>query len=148
MPAKAPSTVSAFLAAQPAARRAQLETVLVVIRKHLPAGYEEAVVKGMVVWQVPLARYPDTYNGHALWYVALAAQKNYLSLYLMNAYGDPALARRLRDGFKDAGKKLDMGKSCVRFRAADDLALDVIGEVIASTPLERWIAIAQAVRRR
>ncbi|MGD0991334.1 MAG: DUF1801 domain-containing protein [Gemmatimonadales bacterium] len=148
MPTRFPSAVSAFLAAQPARRRAELERVLAVVRGHVPAGYEEAMVKGMVVWQVPLERYPDTYNGHALWYAALAAQKNYCSLYLMNAYGDPALARRLEEGFRAAGKKLDMGKSCVRFKAADDLALDVIGAVIASTPLERWIAAAKAVRRR
>ena len=148
MPAKVPSTVSAFLAAQPDRRRAELERVLAVVREHVPAGYEEAMVKGMVVWQVPLARYPDTYNGHALWLAALAAQKNYCSLYLMSAYGDPALARRLKDGFKAAGKKLDMGKSCVHFKAADDLALDAIGAVIASTPLERWVAAAKAVRRR
>ena len=118
------------------------------MRRNLPAGYEEAVVKGMVVWQVPLARYPDTYNGHALWYAALAAQKNYLSLYLMNAYGEPAVARRLQEGFRAAGKKLDMGKSCVRFRAADDLALGTVAEVIASTPLERWVAVAKAAHRR
>ena len=148
MPAKAPSTVAAFLSTQPASRRAELEKILAVVRKNLPAGYEEAVIKGMVTWQVPLERYPDTYNGHALWYAALAAQKNYLSLYLMCAYGDTALARRLREGFKAAGKKLDMGKSCVRFKAADDLALDAIAEVIASTPLERWIAVAKAARRR
>jgi hypothetical protein len=148
MPARSPSTVSAVLAAQPAARRAELEKVVAVVRKNLPAGYEEAVVKGMVVWQVPLARYPDTYNGHPLWYAALAAQKNYLSLYLMNAYGDPALARRLKERFKTSGKRLDMGKSCIRFKAADDLALDAVAEAIASTPLERWIAIAKAARRR
>ena len=148
MSAQAPSTVTALLAAQAASRRAELQKVLAVVRKNLPAGYEEAVIKGMVIWQVPLERYPDTYNGHALWYAALASQKNYLSLYLMNAYGDPALARRLREGFKAAGKRLDMGKSCVRFKAADDLALNVIGEVIASTPLERWVAVAKAARRR
>lgn len=148
MPARSPSTVSAVLAAQPAARRAELEKVVAVVRKHLPAGYEEAVVKGMVVWQVPLARYPDTYNGHPLWYAALAAQKNYLSLYLMNAYGDPALARRLKERFTTSGKRLDMGKSCIRFKAADGLALDAVAEAIASTPLERWVAIAEAVRRR
>ena len=148
MPAKSPSTVAAFLAAQPARRRAELERVLTVVREHVPAGYEEAMVKGMVVWQVPLARYPDTYNGHALWLAALAAQKNYCSLYLMSAYGDPGVARRLREGFAAAGKKLDMGKSCVHFRAADDLALDAVAAAIASTPPERWIAIAKAARRR
>jgi len=148
MTAKAPSTVSDFLAAQPAGRRAEIDKVLAVVRRKLPAGYEEAMVKGMVVWQVPLERYPDTYNGHALWYAALAAQKNYLSLYLMNAYGDPGVARRLRDGFRAAGKRLDMGKSCIHFKAADDLALDAVGQAIASTPLERWVAAAKAVRRK
>jgi len=148
MPAKAPTTVSALLAAQPAARRAELDKVMAVVRKNLPAGYEEAVVKGMAVWQVPLARYPDTYNGHALWYVALGAQKNYLTLYLMNAYADPGLARRLTERFRAAGKRLDMGKACIRFKAADDLALDAVGEAVAHTPLERWVAIAAAARRR
>lgn len=148
MSAKVPSTIPAFLAAQPAARRAELEKVLAVVRRHLPAGYEEAMVKGMVVWQVPLERYPDTYNGHALWYAALAAQKSYCSLYLMNAYGDRTVADRLRQGFAAAGKKLDMGKSCVHFRAAADLALDAVAEAVASTPPERWIAVAKAARRR
>jgi hypothetical protein len=119
-----------------------------VVRRNLPAGYEEALSGKLLVWQVPLEAYPDTYNGHPLWYTALASQKNYLSLYLMNAYGNPALARLLREGFKAAGKKLDMGKSCVRFRAADDLALDVVGEVVASTPMGRYITLAKSVRRK
>ena len=138
---------SAFLAGVPADRRADVAQVHEIIVRHLPAGYEEAVVKRMLVYQVPLARYPDTYNGHPLWYVALASQKSYLSLYLMGAYGDPGLARRLRDGFKAAGKKLDMGKSCIHFKRAADLPLDLIGDVVAAVPLERWVAIAKAVRR-
>jgi len=100
----------------------------------------------MLVYQVPLARYSDTYNGHPLWYVALASEKSYLSLHLMRIYGDPAMAKRLRDGFRAAGKKLDMGKACVRFKTADDLPLDVIADVVSSTPLERWVAIARAAR--
>jgi hypothetical protein len=146
--AKTPSTPAEFVAQLPAARRREVERVRAVVRKNLPDGYEEAVVKGMLVWQVPLEVYPDTYNGHALWYAALAAQKNYLSLYLMMAYADPRQTRQLKDGFMAAGKKLDMGKSCVHFTSADDLALDVVGDVVASTPMERWIAIAKAARRR
>jgi hypothetical protein len=148
MPPRASAAVAAFLHALPAERRRELEAVRAVVQRHLPAGYEEAMSGKCLVWQVPLKEYPDTYNGHALWYAALAAQKNYLSLYLMNAYGDAALARRLRDGFKAAGRKLDMGKACIRFRAAGDLALDVIGEVVASTPMDRYIAAAKAVRRK
>jgi hypothetical protein len=146
--AKVPSSAAEFVAQLPAERRREVKRVRAVIRKHLPRGYEEAVVKGVLVYQVPLEIYPDTYNGHPLWYVALAAQKGYLSLYLMMAYADPKRAKQLKDGFKAAGKKLDMGKSCVRFKAADDLALDAVGAAIASTPLEEWVAIAKAARRR
>ena len=146
-PRTAPA-VAAFLAMLPAARRREVDAVRAVVRRHLPAGYEEAMSRKLLVWQVPLEAYPDTYNGHPLWYTALASQKNYLSLYLMNAYGNPVLAQRLRDGFAAAGKRLDMGKSCIRFTAAADLALDVIGEVVASTPMDRYIALARAVRRR
>jgi hypothetical protein len=147
MPPHPAAAVAAFLAKLPADRRREVEAVRAVVRRNLPAGYEEAMSGKLLVWQVPLKAYPDTYNGRPLWYTALAAQKNYLSLYLMNAYGDPALAQRLREGFKAAGKKLDMGKSCVHFKAADDLALDIVGEVVASTPMERYIAMAKSVRR-
>ena len=148
MPAKQPSTVAAYLAQIPAARRKELERVRAVVREHLPAGYQETLASGMIVYEVPLARYADTYNGKALWYAALAAQKSYLTLHLMPVYGSPTLEQKVRAGFAAVGKKLDMGKACIRFRAADDLALDTIAEAVASTPLERFVAIAQAARRR
>lgn len=150
MPTSKQSTVpvAKFLEKLTAERRKEMERVRVVVRKHLPAGYEEAVGKNMLVYQVPFDRYSDTYNGNPLWYAALASEKSYLSLHLMTVYGDPASAARLKDGFKAAGKKLDMGKACIRFQKADDLALDVIGEIVAAVPMERWIQIAQAARRR
>lgn len=148
MPRKTASSVTEFLTHLPAERRRELERVRSVVRKHLPAGYEETLTRGMIVYEVPLRRYPDTYNGHPLWYAALASQKGYLALHLMPVYGSATLAQRLRDGFKTAGKKLNMGKACIRFRTADDLALDAIGEVIASTSLEHFVATAQAARRR
>jgi hypothetical protein len=79
----------------------------------------------MIVYEVPLSRYPDTYNGQPLCYAALAAQKNHAAVYLMSAYGNPAVVRELKDGFRKAGRKLDMGKSCIRFRRAEDLPLAV-----------------------
>jgi Domain of unknown function (DU1801) len=148
MEKKTAPAVAAFIAKLPAERRREVERVRRVIREHLPAGYEETVTSGMIVYEVPLAKYADTYNGHALWYAAIGSPKSYLSLHLMPVYASAELARRLRDGFKDAGKKLDMGKACIRFQAADDLALDAVAEVVASTPLEKWIAIAKAVRRK
>ena len=143
-----PMTVAALLASLPADRRKEVKRVRDVIRKNLPAGYEETVGGGMLVYQVPLERYPDTYNGRPLWYAALASMKSYLSLHLMPVYGDKALAKKLADGFRKAGKKLDIGKACVRFKSADDLALDVIGDIVAAVPLDRYVALAQAARRR
>ena len=102
----------------------------------------------MLVYQVPLTRYPDTYNGHPLWYVALGSAKSYMSLHLMPVYGDQGLAKRLEDGFAAAGKKLNMGKACIRFTTADDLALDVVGQIVAAIPLNRWVDIARKARRR
>ena len=102
----------------------------------------------MIVYQVPFERYSDTYNGQPLWYAALAAQKNYLTLHLMPVYGSRSLATKLEDGFRAAGTKLDMGKACIRFQKTDDLALDVVGEVVASVPVDRWIEIAKAARRK
>jgi len=142
------TTVAEYLAALPADRRAELAAVRRVVRKHLPRGYRETMAAGIITYEVPLSVYPDTYNGHALWYAALAAQKGYSSLYLMAVYGSKPLAQRLKAGFRAAGKKLDMGKSCIRFRRADDLALDVIGEIVASTPLPAYVAIAKAARTK
>jgi uncharacterized protein YdhG (YjbR/CyaY superfamily) len=147
MASKTAPEVTAFIAQLPQERRRSVERVRDVIRKHLPAGYEEVVVKGMLVYQVPFKRYSDTYNGHPLWYAALASQKSYLSLHLMSVYADKSGAERLKEGFRAAGKKLDMGKACVRFKTADDLPLDLIGTVIAATPVDRWIAIAEAAWR-
>jgi hypothetical protein len=148
LPKPTAKTPAAYLAQLPAARRAELARVRRVVRKHLPPGYAETLRSGMIVYEVPLKRYPDTYHGHPLWYAALAAQKNYLTPHLLAAYGNAALRRRLTEGFRTAGKRLNMGKACIRFQAADDLALDAVAEVVASTPLERFVAVAQAARRR
>ncbi|MEX2284384.1 MAG: DUF1801 domain-containing protein [Gemmatimonadota bacterium] len=138
-----PSTsVATFLAQLPADRRAEVERVRDLVKQHLPAGYEEVVSKKMLVYQVPLKQYAETYNGQPLWYVALASEKSYLSLHLMPIYQDSVQAQRLKDAFQAAGKKLNMGKACIRFKTADDLPLDAIGAVVASTPLERWVQIA------
>lgn len=141
-------TVNEYLKEISPERRKELERVRRVVRKNLPGGYEETVKRGMIVYEVPLERYSDTYNGHPLWYAALASEKNYLTLHLLNVYGSPELAAKLEAGFRTAGKKLNMGKACIRFGKADDLALDVIGEIVASTPLDRFVAIAKAARRR
>jgi uncharacterized protein YdhG (YjbR/CyaY superfamily) len=142
------TTVAAYLAALPPARRRALSEVRRVIKKHLPSGYREAMAAGMITYQVPLSRYGTTYNGKALWYAALASQKNYATLHLMAAYGNAELKARLEQGFQMAGKRLDMGKACIRFQQSDDLPLHVIGDLVASTPMETFIGWAEAARRR
>jgi hypothetical protein len=140
-------TVEDYLKELPEDRRAVVSKVRDVILRNLPKGYRESLNWGMICYEVPPERYPKTYNNQPLGYVALAAQKNYFALYLMCAYQNSEQERQLKEGFKQAGKKLDMGKSCLRFRRLEDLPLDVIGETIASTPLDEFIKSYEASRR-
>jgi len=146
MVTSAAATVSEYLASLPPDRRSALEAVRKVIRKRLPPGYVEGMQFGMIGWAVPLSRYPDTYNGQPLGIAALASQKGYMSVYLMGVYGDPALRRWFEDAYHATGKRLDMGKSCVRFRTLDDLALDVVGEAVARVSVDDLVAQAEAAR--
>jgi hypothetical protein len=129
-------TVAEYLRELDPERRAVLNKVRKVVNDNLPKGYKEGFGYGMISWHVPLSTHPGTSNGQPLSYAALAAQKNYNALYLMGVYIDPANARFLKDEFKKRGLKLDMGKSCLRFKQLDDLPLDVIGTVISRTPPE------------
>jgi hypothetical protein len=138
MPAKSKS-VDAYLAGLPDSQRTVLARVRETVRKNLPKGYEELMQGNYIAYVIPLSRFPDTYNGHPLWYVALASQKNYYSLYMMAPYGDEKELAQLRNGFKRADKKLDMGKSCIRFKKLEDLPLDVIGESVARIPVDDYI---------
>ena len=141
-------TVAQYLEGLPPERRAEVAQVRNAIRKRLPEGYEEVVENKMIVYQVPLADAPDTYNGRPLWYAALAAPKSYLTLHLMPVYWSAPLLARLKQGFKAAGKRLDIGKACIRYRRSADLDLDTIGDVVASVPMAKWIALAAASRKR
>ena len=144
-PSKA-TTVEEYLDELPDDRREMVEVVRDVVRANLPDGYEEAVQFGMISYVVPLERYPKTYNRQALQYAALASQKNYVSLYLMNVYGDAETERWFLDGYRASGKRLDMGKSCVRFRSLDDLPLDLVGEAVARTSVDEYIALYETAR--
>ncbi len=139
-------TVEDYLASLQEERQEALTTLRSEILRVLPEGYEEAMNWGMITYQVPLAVYPDTYNKQPLMLVALASQKNHLALYLTQPYVFPEEQAALEEGFKQAGKKLDMGKSCIRFKMLEDLALGPILDVIARTDMQRFISAAQAYR--
>jgi hypothetical protein len=138
------TTVGAYLDELPADRRKAIAQVRTTILENLPDGYEEGMQFGMIGYYVPLERYPDTYNGQPLAVAALANQKRYMALYLMAQYGQGE--GWLREEYAKRGLKLDMGKSCVRFRSLDELPLDVVGQVIAATPVDEFLRLYETAR--
>ncbi len=140
-------TVAAYLKELPADRREAISAVRKVILENLPKGYQEAMLWGMITYAIPLKTYPNTYNKQPLCYAALASQKNHMAVYLMNVYGHKPTEKWFRQSFKAAGKRLDMGKSCVRFRKLEDLPLDVIGEAVSRTPAEAYIRFYEKSRK-
>ena len=142
------STVQEYLDDLEPDRREVVSAVREVVNAAMPDGYEEGIAYGMIGWSVPLERYPDTYNGQPLGYVALAAQKRYYSLYLNALYAGSVDETEFRRRWEDSGRKLDMGKSCLRFRKLDDLNLDLIAETVAGTPVDAYIARYEQARAR
>ncbi|MDE2991549.1 MAG: DUF1801 domain-containing protein [Chloroflexota bacterium] len=139
------TTVEQYLAELPDDRRADVARVREVILANLPDGLKETMQYGMIAYAIPLERFPNTYNGQALVSVALAAQKRHISVYLHGLYASPELTDWFLAAYAESGKKLNMGKSCVRFRRADDAALDVIGEIVARVTPDDLIAAHEAV---
>ena len=133
-------TVGEYVDALPPDRQGVVKKLRTFVKKHLPKGYKEEIGFGAITYAVPLAKLPDTYNGQPLCYAAIAAQKNYYSLYLMAPYGNPKQKKQMEDEFRKRGKKFDMGQSCLRFKSLDDIPLDVVGDVIASVPMDKYIA--------
>ncbi len=143
---KAP-TPEAYIAEQPRDRQAFVSGLRDLVNANLPPGYVERMSWGMIGWEVPLETYPDTYNGQPLVYAALAAQKNHTALYLNCVYASDERTERLKAEWAAAGRKLDMGKSCLRFKRPEDVAEDVLARTIRSIPVERFIAEYEAGRR-
>ncbi len=140
------SSVAKYLASLPPDRRAAIEAVRRVILQHLRPGFEESIQSGMLSYEVPLARLPDTYNGKPLPLAGLGSQKHHMALYLMCVYSDPALLERFEREYEESGKRLDMGKSCVRFRAVEDLPLDVVGRAIGAVEVDDYVARYREMR--
>jgi hypothetical protein len=144
------TTVAAYLASLPADRRAALSAVRDVIRANLDGDYEEGMQYGMIGYYVPHRVFPAGYHCNPeqpLQFAALASQKNYMSAYLMGVYcgcgegpgAETSHAKWFREAWAKSGKKLDMGKACLRFKRLDDLALDVLGEAIRRVPAKVYV---------
>jgi hypothetical protein len=141
------TTVQAYLSELAPDRQAAIVAVRDVLLRNIPPGYIETMRWGMISYEVPLEIYPDTYNRQPLNYAGLASQKNYMSLYLMAVYADETLRERFESAYRATGKRLDVGKACVRFRTLDALPLDLVAEAIAAVGIEDYVARARAARR-
>jgi len=147
-------TVKEYLAELTSERRPAIQAVRAMILKNLPDGYEECMQYGMICYVVPLKLFPNGYlldKKTPIPYVALGAQKDHMAVCLTCVYGSEETTRWFTAAYKKTGKRLDMGKSCVRFKKLDDLPLEVIGEAIARVPVQTyigWCEQAWSKRRR
>lgn len=135
-------TVTQYLASLPPDRRKAMKAVRAVILKNLPKGYTEGMASGAIGYFVPHSLYPPGYHcdpTQPLPFAGLASQKNHVGIYLMCIYSDPKHDAWFRKAWAKTGKKLDMGKSCVRFKKLDDVALEVVGEAVRRVPVQKFI---------
>ena len=139
--------IRAYLAGLPDDRALILRELRKTILSNLPAGFTEQFEQGLLSYVIPLSTYPKTYNGQPLLLAAIASQKSFVTLYLMAVYGDTKLEAWFKDSYARSGNRLDMGKSCVHFRKADDIPHGVIGEAIAKVSVKQYIRIYEAARR-
>jgi hypothetical protein len=117
------------------------ETIL----ENLPDGYDEVMNWGMITYEVPLETCPDTYNGKPLMYAALGSQKNHMAVYLTGTYMDDGAREEFEASYRDTGQRMDIGKSCVRFRKLEDLPLPLIGKAIRQIPADEFVERVKAV---
>jgi hypothetical protein len=144
VPAKTPAQ---YIAALPADRRAVLNRLRAALRAHLPPGFKETVDDGMVCWVVPHSLYPAGYHvdpSRGLPFMALASQKQYVSLYHMGLYGGSLLAWFKSEWPRRTGARLDLGKSCLRLRNLDAVPYDLIAELASKLTPRQWIAQYEA----
>lgn len=140
-------TVSEYLKSLPADRAAIVKQVRKLVNASIQPGFKEVMRWGMITWEIPLKRYPVTYNQQPLSFVALAAQKNSYSLYLMGCYGVERDRAEFEAAYLKTGKRVDIGKSCVRFKKLDDLPIDLVSKYIAKYSVDDYIKIYEKSRK-
>lgn len=144
MPTKA-NTIDQYIADLPEDRQKTVEELRKVINKNIPKGFHEEMNYGMIGYVVPHSLYPDGYHCDPklpLPFLAMASQKNSINIYHMGIYADPALLKWFTTEFpKHSTKKLDMGKSCIRFKKAEDIPFKLIGELVSKMSVKDWIAM-------
>jgi uncharacterized protein YdhG (YjbR/CyaY superfamily) len=137
-----------YIADAPIERQAALQKLRELIKKNIPKGFEEMMGYGMIGYSVPHSIYPDGYHcdpKQALPFISFASQKNFIALYHMGIYAKPELLAWFTSEFpKHSKKKLDMGKSCIRFKKPEDIPFDLIGELMQKITVDEWINIYES----
>lgn len=139
---KKATTVAGYLRGLPAERRRALEAVRAVVLENLGEGYEEGMQYGMIGYYVPHSVYAAGYHcdpKQPLPFLGLGNQKNHMAAYMFCLYCDPKVLASFEKTWKASGKKLDMGKACVRFKDADGVCLEAIGAAVRAMPVERFV---------
>lgn len=138
-------SVADYISKIPEERQEVFTKLFNTVSDNLPKGFQEGVSYGMVGWAVPLETYPAGYHctpGSPLPFMALASQKNFIAFYHMGMYADPELLDWFVAAYpKFSKRKLDMGKSCVRFKKLDDIPFELIAEVSKKMTVDAWINI-------
>lgn len=146
------TTVDQYLAELPEERQKAMAQLRKVIKKNIPKGFKEEMNYGMVGYVVPHSKYPAGYHCNPkdpLPFMSVASQKNFIAVYHMGIYANPKLLKWFTDAHTKASpKKLDMGKSCIRYKKADDIPYELIGELASKISPDDWIAMYESNLKR
>ena len=137
------TTVDQYINELPEDRKKAVTELRNVIKKNIPGGFEEGMSYGMVGYVVPHSKYPGGYHCDPklpLPFMTFASQKNFIAIYHMGIYADPKLLKWFTEAHaKESSKKLDMGKSCLRYKKAEDIPYKLIGELVSKITPDEWI---------
>ena len=146
------STFKEYVDQLPEERKVVLKKLRQVINKNIPKGFKETIGYSMPAWVVPHSKYPGGYHCDPklpLPFINIASQKNFVALYHSGIYADPELMKWWTTEFpKHTSRKLDMGKSCVRFKKMDDIPYELIGELAGKITVEDWVEMYESRVKR
>ena len=139
------ATVQDYIQSLPEDRQSAITKLCSIVKKNLPKGFEECISYGMIGYSVPHSLYPKGYHCDpkiALPFLSIASQKNFIAIYHMGIYADPTLLNWFTQEYPKHSKgKLDMGKSCIRFKKADQIPFELIAELATKMTAKQWIEL-------
>lgn len=146
------AAIEEYLVNVPDERKEAFTRLYKTISEHLPKGFQESLSYGMIGWSVPLETYPDGYHctpNTPLPFINLASQKNFIALYHMGIYANPELLDWFVNEFpKHSKRKLDMGKSCIRFKKPEDIPFELIAELLQKMSPQEWISLYEKLYKK